>query len=438
MKKTLIAIFIILILLAAGLYLYLFFTKKSPSDIPVISNFFPKSENVVIKEISVSDRIIKLQLEVNNLKNEAAGARESGDEKTASEKEQKAADLENEIKNLKENGFTIINSEEKIGSEKNSENILNEPVVSAAVFGSSTLRYIKKLNGHIFDSDFENKNTTEKSNTTILGIFNALWGKEGTALILNFLDNSGNPKFFSADVNDTDIAGIFLPESVKSAAISPLTNKIAYIEDIKGRGVVFVADTKNENKKQIASLPLSDLKILWKGKNDLSIFSSPSAFSNGFLYSINTETKEIQKIAEGNGLTAIWNDAGNKAFVSLSTNNEIENKIIISDKTGVLEYPISLKTLPEKCVFSKTQESVIYCAVPQNFPRGIYPDNWYMGKAEFNDIIYKINFKTGENNIINDEIASNYLDAINLILGPNENYLFFINKKDNFLWKVKI
>ena len=66
----------------------------------------------------------------------------------------------------------------------------------------------------------------------------------------------------------------------------------------------------------------------------------------------------------------------------------------MSDKSYTGE---TLETLPEKCVWSKADASIFYCAVPENIPAdNIYPDVWYQGLMSFSDAIWKVNIKTGE------------------------------------------
>ena len=74
----------------------------------------------------------------------------------------------------------------------------------------------------------------------------------------------------------------------------------------------------------------------------------------------------------------------------------------------------------------------MYCAVPNTFPVGDYPDAWYQGLVNFSDSIWSINTDTMSATLVYDinKESNNKIDAMNLQLDKNDNYLFFMNKTD--------
>ena len=58
----------------------------------------------------------------------------------------------------------------------------------------------------------------------------------------------------------------------------------------------------------------------------------------------------------------------------------------------------------------------------------------------FNDQIWKIDLKTNNATLIADPalITNENIDGIKLMVDEDENNLFFINKIDNFLWKLEL
>jgi hypothetical protein len=95
--------------------------------------------------------------------------------------------------------------------------------------------------------------------------------------------------------------------------------------------------------------------------------------------------------------------------------------------------------LPEKCVWGKASD-IIYCAVPKSTGSAEYPDAWYQGEVSFTHQICKIDIKTGKAEIVADpaEIVGEEIDAIKLTMDTDANYLFFVNKKDSYLWELKL
>ena len=101
---------------------------------------------------------------------------------------------------------------------------------------------------------------------------------------------------------------------------------------------------------------------------------------------------------------------------------------------------MGVKTLPEKCVWGNTSTTV-YCAVPRNVPNNQYPDSWYQGEVSFSDQIWKIDATNGNTTMLVDPLAisgGEDIDGIKLALDNAGNYLFFVNKKDSFLWEFNL
>lgn len=376
---------IIIIAAVAGIYVYSLFGNAK--NIPVISYFFPESEN----------------------------------------------DPSEENQNKNNNTEIIITKKE---NKETAEilKITDKPVISAET-SNNYLRYIDKLNGHLFQSDLNGENTEKISNTTILNIFDAVWGKNGESAIIKFLKDGVNINIYSSKFTSSSTIGEFLPINTVSASASTFENKIAYLADEKSKGIIFISNNDNSNKKQILSLPVNNFDILWQNKENLILISKPSARVSGILYSLNINNKNLKKIKEGTGIYGIMSLDGEKMFISESVNNGVKNKILnLKDKK---EYEISLKTLPEKCVFSRLKKDVIFCSIP-SVMQGIFPDDWYKGKTAFYDTIYEINYVTNENKILNEEFSKYNFDALNLKLSSDEKFLFIINKKDNILWRIKL
>jgi hypothetical protein len=99
---------------------------------------------------------------------------------------------------------------------------------------------------------------------------------------------------------------------------------------------------------------------------------------------------------------------------------------------------VPLKTLPEKCVWGKN-DSAIYCLVPVFVPEERYPDSWYRGEMTFSDQIWKFNVGAGSTEFIVNPLeveGGEDIDGIKLMLDKDEKYLFFVNKKDSYLWEL--
>ncbi len=315
--------------------------------------------------------------------------------------------------------------------------IINLPIVGA-VFDGNKIKYIEKSTGHIYEINNNGQEKKQISINTIPKIFNAVWSKDTTKLILQYTDikeeeNYEQVKTFLINSLATSTSGVFLPLNTSQITVSSSENKIFYLlKDIITSG--FTSTFENKNKKEILEIEYSNFLINWPQKNTITLQTKPSAFLDGFLYKLNPLNNSFTKLLGGiKGLTTLHSPNDNKIIYSESINKELSTKIYnTSDKKiSILSY----KTLPEKCIFSKLNTDVIFCAVPSFIPSAYYPDDWYKGVISFNDSIWKIDLKDGSTeNLYNN---SN-LDIINIFLDKNENNLFFQNKKDFTLWSLDI
>lgn len=96
--------------------------------------------------------------------------------------------------------------------------------------------------------------------------------------------------------------------------------------------------------------------------------------------------------------------------------------------------------MPEKCVWNSSSTD-IYCAVPKSTGSATYPDDWYKGEVSFSDQIWKIDPASGTGSMIIDPTTvsgGESIDGIKLALDAGEKYLFFVNKKDSYLWELSL
>ena len=305
--------------------------------------------------------------------------------------------------------------------------------VAGAGFYNNKIRYIEKSSGNIFEVDLDGKNKTNLSNNKISGVFDAIWSKQGTRAIIKYA--SGDKIItMSAVITGSSTKTIILPSGTRGVAFSPKGDKIAYVLSSGNDGSVITATP--ENKSQVVRLKMkySSWKILWAEDNGIYLLSSPSAYLDGFLYKITLSSGVFSKIlGPYPGLLASVN---NPNIIFSETNQESKSvDTLISNSSGGNIGPMPVKALPEKCVWSKKVKDIVFCASPLIMPGAIYPDDWYMGKVSFGDAVVKINIVS---RAIISFLLPETIDATKLFLSDDETNLFFINKGDESLWKLRI
>ena len=312
--------------------------------------------------------------------------------------------------------------------------------------GSTTIRFLERGTGHVYDT-YENSFSTVKiSNTTIPKIYEAVWTNEGSGVIIRFLkeDNETIESFYaklpgegSSPEETSDLEGTFLTANILGLSASPEGGSIFSVTESATGGVGMVSKPDGSGGQSF-SLPVKEWLVSWSQTNIVSLTTKPSAEAEGFLYFINARTGILSKIL-GNikGLTALTRSDGQKILYSESVNSKI-NLYLFDRETGGSSI-IPFETLPEKCVWGTTNTNIVYCAVPKSLSSGNYPDIWYQGIVSFNDSLWKINTNTKETELIYDFSEQGaHVDLIQPILNTKENYLLFLNKKDLSLWGLRL
>ncbi len=97
---------------------------------------------------------------------------------------------------------------------------------------------------------------------------------------------------------------------------------------------------------------------------------------------------------------------------------------------------LNTNTLAEKCVWSGVY---LYCAIPEGNVSG-YMDSWYKGSVSTTDNIRMIDTE----NIFYKNVASlstearEEIDVENMSISKDGSHLIFRNKKDGFLWMLRV
>jgi len=315
------------------------------------------------------------------------------------------------------------------------------------------LKYVERVTGNIYQT-FADKIEEKKFSTTIIPmVYEAFFGNKGQSVIMRYLKPDAKtiitfvgtlPKeFIGGDATGSnEIKGIFLPENIKDVSLSSDTNSIFYLfisENNLGDNMIGATFNLLNNKKvQVFDSPFTEWLSLSPNSKMITFTTKPSSGILGYMYTMDPNNKNynFKKILGGiNGLTTLTSPDGK--LILYSNDNLALNIYHLDTKVSDV---LGVKTLAEKCVWNKTSDA-IYCGVPKSIVNGQYPDSWYQGEVSFSDQIWKIDIKTGNATIIADPATMDggeNIDSIKLVIDDGENYLFFVNKKDSFLWELKI
>ncbi len=309
------------------------------------------------------------------------------------------------------------------------------------------LRYVDRATGNIYQTFVDKIKEERFSKTIIPKIYDAFFGNHGLSVVMRYLKADGRtietfvaslPKEYLTDnKKDNEVKGYLLPNNIKDISVSPDDSKIFYLfnASFNDSAIGTTLNLTTSAKVQVFDSPFTEWLSGWPSANGLILTTKPSNGIPGYAYDLDASKKSLTKVlGDINGLTTLGSLNGKLILyadgnLSLYVHHKDTRN---SDLLGV-------KTLPEKCVWGKVSD-VVYCAVPKFIGVGEYPDSWYQGESSFSDQIWKIDIKTSNSTLILDPatITKEQIDGTKLMLDAGENYLFFVNKKDSFLWKLDL
>ncbi|MFA5937482.1 MAG: hypothetical protein WC822_06430 [Candidatus Paceibacterota bacterium] len=348
---------------------------------------------------------------------------------------------------MKERFKDVINPTPPTLPLSGEENSGNQKLTTPATEFVPALRYVNKATGNIYQTFADKIDERKFSSMVIPQVYEAYFGNKGDSVIVRYLKTGTTTiqtfvgtlqkEFLGADsIGTSEVKGSFLPENISDVSVSSDTLKMFYLFGAGESGVGTTLTFSTNAKVQIFDSPFTEWLSSWPNSKMITITTKPSANVPGYMYAINPDKKDFNKILGNiNGLTTLTSPDGK--MVLYGNNNLSLNIFDIETRNSI---PVSIKTMPEKCVWG-IKSDVIYCAVPKIINQGTYPDSWYQGEVSFSDEIWKIDATSMNTTLISDPtlvVLGEEVDGIKLNLDENQNYLFFVNKKDSYLWKLEL
>jgi len=346
--------------------------------------------------------------------------------------------------NQEETTSSINSSSNSLSSEKSpqiSSKILKlstEPIVPKPIFAYEKIKYYLAKNGNVFELNPDGSEAKIISSSVLLDLNKVIWSPNGNQVISIFVHPDDNVEKYFYDYQSGQ--SVKLNPNIQWIAWSPNGDKIAYHYYNPETEInnISISNPDGSHWQNILNIRLKDLIIEWPHPDYISLRTKASGLAEGFIYLLNIKTKALQKVLGGlNGLTGLWSPQGDKILFAYTNEHGKELQLAVANKEGKIIKKLPLKTLPEKCVWSRNNR-VIYCAVPQTIPENaLLPDDFYKGLLDTSDNFWKINLETGEKEFIN-LYGNQQFNATDLILSSLENYLIFINQKDGYLYSLKL
>lgn len=292
-----------------------------------------------------------------------------------------------------------------------------------------SVRYVERMNGHIYKMFLDTKTKEKISNSTIQNIYEAFFNNKADTIVYRYLSEDGIINSYIATLGAQK--GEFLPQGISDLSVSQDKTKFFYLVE-NTNGVTGMVGIFGSTKKDVVfNYPFTEWLSSWEGSGKVFLTTKPSYNVKGTVFALDTTNKSILKVFGGiQGLTTLINPGGTSVLYGASTNNSSTLGTFDISKNETKDLDVGL---PEKCVWSNDNIN-IYCAIPNTLMGNYYPDAWYQGLVSLDDVFVKINTVTGEKIIIANSANETPIDGTYLFLDDTENTLFFINKKDSTFW----
>lgn len=317
--------------------------------------------------------------------------------------------------------------------------LVNKPVSAAKLSDNGKdIAYYDKSDGKFYRVD-ENGNAVALSDKSFPDAENVAWNPTVDKAIIEFPDGANvyydftaqkqvtlpkHWKDFTFSTDGTQIAG-------KSMGVDP-NNRWLFISNPDGSGVEAIEPLGNNEAK---------VQVTWSPNNQI-IATSDTGQAMGF------DRKQILLVGkngenfpgltvEGLGFQSEWSTTGSHLLYSVySSDSDYKPTLWIVGAAGenmaAGRKSLSVNTWADKCTF--TNDTTVYCAVPQTMERGAgFQPNMFSGVP---DSFYKIDLTTGLKSLVATPYGS--FSAKNLIVSEDGNYLTYTNQISGKLERIQL
>lgn len=313
-----------------------------------------------------------------------------------------------------------------------------EPVGGGFLFSSvrasTTIRYVERATGHVFETSTDTLTVRRISNTTIPGVYEVLW-QDGNSFVMRYLAESLEPETVAVSLTDAEeeqtINGTFVP-SWDRASLDPARETLFSVTATASGSSAALARADGSNSRPVLASPISSW-IPLQSEDDLYLQTAPATGVSGFLYRIVNQNL-VRVLGPRTGLLSVVSPSGR--FMLFSDHSERGVALSVLDTTSNEVQELPLATFATKCAFVSEAPLRVFCGVPSEFPDGDYPTDWLLGKTEFRDDLWLIELPQGSATFLAApfEDAGVALDVTTITANEEGSYVGFINKNDLSFW----
>lgn len=174
----------------------------------------------------------------------------------------------------------------------------------------------------------------------------------------------------------------------------------------------------------------------------LSYWPRPSARDSSFLNTVTLAGGTPTTLLSGHfGADFLWAPTGDKVLMSSTdaAHPGTTRLSLLNETGGELHTIENAATMINKAIWSKNGH-VLYYALPGSLPDGtVLPNDYFEKNLHSQDSFWKLDVNTGKaERLVDLKDLSEALDATNLFMSPNEDTLYFIERKSQKLYQIAL
>lgn len=332
-----------------------------------------------------------------------------------------------------ESNETKVDTSKESTSTLTAMKLTDKLVVNAFIDEKNLIKFYSLDKGQVFTTPASGGEPTMIDETILNGLTSVEWAPT-SPYVLTKVQN----RIYSYNYAEKKSYG-FPIDATSASFLSD--NRVFYtFQNPDGSIDLSVSQADGSNWNKI--ITISSNAVFLKNipfQNSISQTLVPSSYRASSLRVINVNTGEATSVLdEKNGLNISWAPNGEIGIISYTTERGGGVlSLAIVDKKGfeIAKIP-DVGTIAEKITWSSDSKTA-YFTKPEVSSSKILPDDYYTSSlGDFNESLYKIDINTATASQLSSNIGS--VDSRDLFLNSAGTELFFINRKDNNLYKVPL
>lgn len=222
---------------------------------------------------------------------------------------------------------------------------------------------------------------------------------------------------------------------------SPGGNAIAYQEknDQAGVNQIVRSSPRGEDPRIIFKTRVALWRLYWPVAERMFVAAQPSGLAAGTLFALNPQDGALQKLFALNGLIVNPSPDGTRVLYSYTdskgSNSSLSVSAVGTAQTRSLTAELGVKTLAEKCAWSRDAKTIVCAVFNENPDRSVMPDDYYKGIFTSSETLVRINLETNERTEIT---LPRGIDVSAPTLTSTGEWFVFINRADGMVYGVEL